>query len=79
MSNKGQTVQWNLMPCRTCVVDPIFWLSVLFSFVQPSSHLILCLYGKRLAHPDTHIGTHETPMPVESQSGPFLQNYRSFN
>ncbi|KAF8259872.1 hypothetical protein EI94DRAFT_1706734 [Lactarius quietus] len=42
-------------------------------FVQPSSHLIFCLYAKRLAHPDKLIGTHEIPIPVESRSdSPFV-------
>ena len=30
------------------------------------------LYAKRLAHFDTLIGTHETPIPLESQSGSFF-------
>ena len=48
--------------------------------MQPSSHLTLRLYLKRLAHPDTLIGTHETPVRVESQIGLFFyENYSSFN
>src|SRR6266702_4204097 len=62
----------NLMPCRTCVFKLVFRLSFPFSFVQPSSHLIMYLYAKRLAHPDTLIGAQETPVPVESQTGLFF-------
>ena len=47
-------------------------LKVLFSFAQRSSHLILCLYQKRLTHRDVVIGTLEMPVPVASQSGPSL-------
>ncbi|KAH9013513.1 hypothetical protein EDB84DRAFT_1582735 [Lactarius hengduanensis] len=52
VSIKGQTVQW----------DQTF-----DAFSQPSSRLKFCLYAKRLAHPDTLIGMHETPIPAESQ------------
>ncbi|KAH9051943.1 hypothetical protein EDB87DRAFT_627171 [Lactarius vividus] len=53
VSIKGQTVQW----------DQTFDA---FS-VQPSSRLKFCLYAKRMAHPDTLIGMHESPIPAESQ------------
>ncbi len=46
-----------------------FWLKVQFSSTQQSSHLTLCLYENRFAQRDVIIGTHETPIPVESQSG----------
>ena len=48
-----------------------FWLRVLFSFVQPSSPLVLRLYADRFARQDVLIGTHEI-IPVESQTGSFL-------
>src|SRR6266702_1832486 len=58
-----------LMPCRTFFFSTIFFrLKVLFSFVQPSSHIILCLYAKRLTQRDLLIGTHEIMTPVESES-----------
>jgi len=37
-------------------------------FVQPFSHLTLCLYAKRLTQSDLLIGTHEITIPVESES-----------
>ncbi|KAH9069709.1 hypothetical protein EDB83DRAFT_2550976, partial [Lactarius deliciosus] len=37
-------------------------------FVRPSSHLILCLYAKRLTKHDILIGTREMVIPVESES-----------
>ncbi|KAH9015620.1 hypothetical protein EDB84DRAFT_1443387, partial [Lactarius hengduanensis] len=37
-------------------------------FVRPSSHLILCLYAKRLTKHDILIGTREMAIPVESES-----------
>ena len=49
----------------------VSWLTVLFSFVQPSSHLILCLYAKRLTHRDLLIGTQEIAIPAESESSTF--------
>ncbi|KAF8273291.1 hypothetical protein EI94DRAFT_1298397 [Lactarius quietus] len=59
VSIKEQTAQWNQK------FDAFF--------VQPSSRLVFCLYAKRLAHPDKLIGTHEIPIPVESQSvAPFV-------
>src|SRR6266702_4120052 len=59
-----------LVPCRTFLFIIIFRLKILFSFTQRSSHLTLCLYEKRYLHPDVIIGTHETRIPVASQSGP---------
>ncbi|SRR6266403_1614561 len=52
----------------------------MFSLVQPSSPLILCLYAKRDAHSNTLIGTHwhEMPIPLASQSGSFWNSF-SFN
>jgi len=50
----------------------IFRLKVQFSSTQRSSHLIMCLYEKRLTHRDVVIGTHEVLIPVASQSGPSL-------
>jgi len=52
---------------------------VLFSLVEPSSHLTLCLYAKRSAHPDILIGTHEMPIPLASQGGSFCSEFFSFN
>ncbi|KAH9010296.1 hypothetical protein EDB85DRAFT_1297116 [Lactarius pseudohatsudake] len=50
----GQTVHWN---------------QTLGAFSAPrSSHIILHLYEKRYLHPDAVIGTHQIPIPVESQS-----------
>ncbi|KAH9041453.1 hypothetical protein EDB84DRAFT_959876 [Lactarius hengduanensis] len=37
-------------------------------FVQPSSHLNLCLYAKRLTKSDILVGTHEMVIPNESES-----------
>ncbi|KAH9055074.1 hypothetical protein EDB87DRAFT_1355503 [Lactarius vividus] len=37
-------------------------------FVQPSSHLILCLYAKRLTKSDILIGKHEMVIPAESET-----------
>ncbi|KAI9463269.1 hypothetical protein BJY52DRAFT_1350558 [Lactarius psammicola] len=37
---------------------------IMFPFLR----LIFCLYANQLVHPDTLIGTHETPTPVKSQS-----------
>ena len=69
-----QMAKWNqsldplyvfLFPSNSC-------LKVLFSLVQPSSHLTLRLYAKRgSANPDILIGTHEMPIPPASQSGSF--------
>src|SRR6266404_203110 len=52
----------------------------MFSLVQPSSPLILCLYEKRDAHSNTLIGTHwhEMPIPLASQSGSIWNSF-SFN
>jgi hypothetical protein len=63
-----------------CIVSlpsfpPTLWLRPLFSLVQPSSHLTLCLYAKRSAHPDILIGTHEIPIPLASQRGPFCLEF----
>ena len=52
-----------------------YGLKVSFSLVQPSSHLILCLYAKRSAHPDILIGTHEMPIPLGSQRGSFCREF----
>ncbi|KAH8990257.1 hypothetical protein EDB92DRAFT_779548 [Lactarius akahatsu] len=55
----GETVLWNQR------------LSAFFP--QRSSHLIICLYEKRLIRRDVVIGTQEIPIPVVSQSDiPFL-------
>ncbi|KAH8991008.1 hypothetical protein EDB92DRAFT_706652 [Lactarius akahatsu] len=37
-------------------------------FIQPSSHLNLCLYAKRLTKSDILVGTHEMVIPNESES-----------
>ncbi|KAH9028768.1 hypothetical protein EDB85DRAFT_2276299, partial [Lactarius pseudohatsudake] len=50
----GQTVMWDQR------LDAFF--------VQPSSHLTLCLYAKRLTKSDLLIGTHEMVIPVGSES-----------
>ncbi|KAH9035728.1 hypothetical protein EDB85DRAFT_2273943, partial [Lactarius pseudohatsudake] len=56
---EGQTVEWDQK------LDAFF--------VHPSSHLILCLYAKRSTNPDVLLGTHETQIPVTSQSDiPFV-------
>jgi hypothetical protein len=55
---EGQTAFWNQ------TLDPFF--------VQPSSHLILFLYAKRVVHKDLLIGTHDTTVPTESERGSFL-------
>src|SRR6267154_2938248 len=59
------------MHCRTSLLPSNLWLKVPFSLVRHSSHLTLCLYAKRSAHPDILIGTHEMPIPLTSQSGSF--------
>ncbi len=43
----------------------------LFSYVQSSSRLVLCLYAAWFAGRDILIGRHEN-IPLESQSGSFL-------
>jgi hypothetical protein len=59
---------------------PILWLNLPFSLVQPSSHLTICLYAKRSAHPDILIGSHEMLIPLASQSGSFfIENFLLFN
>ncbi|KAF8265520.1 hypothetical protein EI94DRAFT_1831160 [Lactarius quietus] len=50
---EGQTAVWNQ------TLDAFF--------VQPSSHLVLCLYAKRLTQRDLLIGTHEITIPAESE------------
>jgi hypothetical protein len=51
---------------------PILCLKVLFSLVQPSSHLTLRRYAKRGSeNPNILIGTHEMPMALASQNGLF--------
>ena len=67
--------------CVVCLTSfpPILWLKVPSSPVQPSSHLALCLYAKRSAHPDILIGTHEMRIPLTSQSGSFFENSLSFS
>ncbi len=57
------------------IFDLIFRLKVQFSSTQRPSHLILCLYEKRLTHRDVVIGTREIPVPVASQSGPSLLRF----
>src|SRR6266849_9224116 len=59
------------MHCRSSLFPSNLWLKAPFSLVQPSSHLTLGLYAKRLTHPDILIGTHEMPIPLTSQSGSF--------
>ncbi len=56
---------------RHTFFSPLFRLRVLFSYVQPSSRLVLRLYAERFARRDILIGTHDM-IPVESQSGSFL-------
>ena len=57
--------------------DIIFRLKFpVISFVQPSTHLTLCLYAKRFPQSDLLIGTHEITIPVESESDSFVC-YRS--
>ncbi|KAF8264172.1 hypothetical protein EI94DRAFT_1788157, partial [Lactarius quietus] len=47
----------------------VVWNETLDAFsVQPSSHLILCIYAKRLTQRDLLIGTHEITIPTESES-----------
>ena len=58
---------------------PILWLKVPFSLVQPSSHLTLCLYAVRSAHPNILIGTDEIRIPLASQSGSFCREFFSFS
>ena len=59
---------------------PYLLLNVSFSLVQPSSHLTLCLYAKRSAHPDILIGSHEMPIPLELSTWfRFLENSLSSN
>ncbi|KAH9039720.1 hypothetical protein EDB84DRAFT_1415611, partial [Lactarius hengduanensis] len=53
VSIKGQTAEW---------------VKTFDAFsVQPSSRLRFCLYAKRLIRPNTLIGMHDTPIPIESQ------------
>ena len=59
------------MHCGSSLFLSNFTLKVPFSLVQPSSHLTLCLYAKRSAHPDILIGTHEMLIPLASRSGSF--------
>jgi hypothetical protein len=71
---EGQMAKWNqnLDPLWVFHLFPSnLWLKVPFSLVLPPSHLTLCLYAKRSAHPDILIGTHEMPIPLASQSGSF--------
>src|SRR6266702_2915322 len=68
--------QWSgtrtLVPCKTYLLwSSLFRLRFLFSYVQSSSCLVLCLYATRFVGRDILIGTHEM-IPLESQSGPFL-------
>ena len=49
------------------------------SLVQLPSHLTICLYAKRSAHPDILIGTHEMPIPLASQISSFVENVFSFH
>jgi hypothetical protein len=63
-----------LMPCMTFLFSMLFFrLKVPISFVrvQPSSHLTLRLYAKRLT--ERSFGTHEIAIPVEPESGPSIQ------
>ncbi|KAN0128709.1 hypothetical protein V8E53_013430 [Lactarius tabidus] len=55
VQSEGQTAVWNQ------TLDPFF--------VKPPSHLILCLYAKRLTQKDLLIGTHQITIPAESESG----------
>src|SRR6266702_7328222 len=67
----GQTVQWNQRLGALydfSFFNLIFGLKVQFSSTQLPSHLILCLYEKRLTHRDVVIGTRE--IPVTTQRGP---------
>ena len=63
------------MPCGTFFFSFVrFRLTVLFSFVQPSSHFILCLYAKRLTHKDLLFGRQEISIPAEPESGSFAHH-----
>jgi hypothetical protein len=68
----GPIVRLHTFPSILCLKIP-------FSLVQPPSHLTFRLYAKRLAHPNTLIGTHEMPIPPASQSGSFLLRIPFFN
>jgi hypothetical protein len=63
---EGQTVVWD-QKLDAC-------------FVQPSSHIILCLYAKRLRQRDLLIGADQITIPVESEgaSGSSIHS-RSFH
>jgi hypothetical protein len=61
----------------TFIFSSILWLNAPFSLVQLSSHLTLCLYAKRSAHPDILLGTHEMRIPPASQCGSFAKNFLS--
>jgi hypothetical protein len=80
---QGQIAKWN-QKLDALYVFPVYflfwWLILPFSLVQPSSHLTICLYAKRSAHPDILIGIHEMPIPLASQIGSFfVENIFLFN
>ena len=75
---EGRMAKWNQKLEALYVLPsfrPILWLKPSFSLVQPSSHLTICLYAKRSAHPDILMGTHEMPIPLASQSGSFCREF----
>ncbi|KAH9014663.1 hypothetical protein EDB85DRAFT_1899112 [Lactarius pseudohatsudake] len=70
---KRRTARWSesLDALWAIPFSPLLRLS-LFSILQPSTPLILCLYAERFARRDILIGTHEM-IPVESQTDtPFV-------
>jgi hypothetical protein len=80
---EGQTVVWDQKLDAWWdfpIFDPYFRLKFLISFVQPSSHIILCLYAKRLRQRDLLIGADQITIPVESEgaSGSSIHS-RSFH
>ena len=69
---EGQMAVWNQTLDALWdfpLFDRSFLLKVPISFVQPSSHLTLCLLAKRLTQSDLLIGTHEMTIPIKSESG----------
>ena len=79
---EGQTVVWD--QALDPLYDPLLsvvccLLTIPFSFVQPSSYLILCLHAKRLARKDFLIGAQEIMIPAESERGSFAHSYPSYD